>query len=672
LVNEFIIGRNSMRRDFDVLDRNLVTRSAMGNPPQWFDNGDISTDYIPNVTFGGNPSSAPVTSLATVPNHYENPIWTITDNVSKVWGTHNVKAGIYYERARIEHISNVNYRGAFDFSRDVNNPFDTNHSFANALLGSFRTYSEVTSAGYGKFLMSNVEWYVQDNWKVTRRLTLDYGMRFYHMQAMENETKVVATFDPTLFDPAKAPVLYRPGRNAAGARMAMNPLTGETGPAALIGLYVPNTGDQANGTIMGGANGYPASLVTRPAISFGPRFGFAYDVFGSGKTALRGGFGWFHDTGQTNPLRNSMGNPPAAFAPTLYYGSLDGYAQTSGAIGPSNLGILFGEAKLPNTMNFSIGIQQQVRNTVIDVSYVGALSRHLQVAKNINAIPMYARFDAANADPTQPGRPLPDNFFRPYSGYGDLNATYFAGTSNYNALQVSANRRFTRGLQFGAAYTWSKVLGVASGDGGGLSPYFDARERNYGPLSYDRTHVLVINYMYDLPKLGARLGSKPLGWFVDNWQISGITSFISGSPFTPGFSTVDGEDITGSSEGARITVVGDPRLDKSERDFFRNFNTDVFRRTTKGDFGNAGLGLLRGPGINNWDVSITKRMPLFSESRYVQFRTEMFNAWNHTQFSGYYTGARFDASGRQTDPNFGAYSSAHPPRTIQLSLRVIF
>jgi hypothetical protein len=118
--------------------------------------------------------------------------------------------------------------------------------------------------------------------------------------------------------------------------------------------------------------------------------------------------------------------------------------------------------------------------------------------------------------------------------------------------------------------------------------------------------------------------------------------------------------------------VGDPRLDKSERDFFRNFNTDVFRRTTKGDFGNAGLGLLRGPGINNWDVSITKRMPLFSESRYVQFRTEMFNAWNHTQFSGYYTGARFDASGRQTDPNFGAYSSAHPPRTIQLSLRVIF
>jgi hypothetical protein len=308
----------------------------------------------------------------------------------------------------------------------------------------------------------------------------------------------------------------------------------------------------------------------------------------------------------------------------------------------------------------------------VDLSYVGALSRHLQVSRNLNAIPMYARFNSANTDPTRPGSPLPDNFFRPYGGYGDLNATYFAGTSNYNALQVSANRRFARGLQFGLAYTFSKTLGTASGDGGSLSPYFDARERNYGLLSFDRTHALVINYMYDLPKLGERFGSKPLGWFVDNWQISGITSFITGSPFTPGFSTVDGQDITGSSEGARINVVSDPYLDKSERDFFRNFDTSVFRRPALGEFGNAGLGLLRGPGINNWDISITKRVPLFSEGRYIQFRTEMFNAWNHTQFSGYSTTARFNASGQQTDPNFGAYTSAYAARTIQLSLRVAF
>jgi hypothetical protein len=272
---------------------------------------------------------------------------------------------------------------------------------------------------------------------------------------------------------------------------------------------------------------------------------------------------------------------------------------------------------------------------------------------------MYGRFDSSNGDSTQPGRALPDNFFRPYSGYGDLNAALWAGNSNYNALQMSANRRFKRGLQFGAAFTWSKTLGYASADGDSVSPYFSARSRNYGPLSFDRPFMLVLNYMYDLPKVGSRMGFSPAKWVLDNWQISGITSFVSGSPFTPGLSTVDGADLTGSTEGARITV-------------FRNFNTEAFARTPALSFGNAGIGILHGPGMNNWDIAISKRFPLFSEGRYFQFRTELFNAWNHTQFSGYYTSARFDASGKQTDPNFGAYSAARPPRTIQLSLRVNF
>jgi hypothetical protein len=178
--------------------------------------------------------------------------------------------------------------------------------------------------------------------------------------------------------------------------------------------------------------------------------------------------------------------------------------------------------------------------------------------------------------------------------------------------------------------------------------------------------------MYDLPKVGARLGWKPAGWVLDNWQISGITSFTSGSPFTPGFSTVDGQDITGSTDGARIRVVGDADLPGSDRNFFRNFNTAAFARPGLRDFGNAGVGILRGPGVNNWDLNISKRVPLYSEKRYIQFRTELFNAWNHTQFSDLYTSARFDATGRQVDPNFGAFSGARSPRIIQFSLKLIF
>jgi hypothetical protein len=168
------------------------------------------------------------------------------------------------------------------------------------------------------------------------------------------------------------------------------------------------------------------------------------------------------------------------------------------------------------------------------------------------------------------------------------------------------------------------------------------------------------------------LGSRPAGWVLDNWQLSGITSFITGAPFTPGYSTVDGADLTGSGEGARINVVGAASLPKSEKTFFRNFNTEAFARPAARTFGDAGVGILRGPGLNNWDINITKRIPLFSEARFVQFRTELFNAFNHTQFTSLFTSARFDAQGRQVDPNFGAYSAAGSPRIIQLSLKVVF
>jgi hypothetical protein len=113
-------------------------------------------------------------------------------------------------------------------------------------------------------------------------------------------------------------------------------------------------------------------------------------------------------------------------------------------------------------------------------------------------------------------------------------------------------------------------------------------------------------------------------------------------------------------------------LSKGDKTFYRNFDTSVFRRPAKGDFGNVGVGVLRGPGVNNWDISVSKRFPFKSEQRFLQFRTEMFNAWNHTQFSSLYTTARFDPVGNQIDPNFGAFSAARSARVVQLSLKLRF
>ena len=216
-------------------------------------------------------------------------------------------------------------------------------------------------------------------------------------------------------------------------------------------------------------------------------------------------FGMFKDRSSTGYLYNATGNPPVTYTPILYYGNLETFSQSAGALGPSNLSSsAYGYKALPTTMNFSLALQRQIGTTTVDASYVGSLGRHLAQGININAIPMYARFDPKNQDPTQTASPLPDNFLRPYRGYGNINSRENIGSSNYHSLQITANRRFTRGLQMGAAFTWSKVLSVSDGDGGGLSPYFPARSRNYGPTGYDQPHALVFNYIYDLPKIGTR------------------------------------------------------------------------------------------------------------------------------------------------------------------------
>jgi len=682
LVNEFIFGKSRNNLYFDPVDKQAVDRSKMGNPPQWYkDTASSATylpaasaNYIPNVSFGGQPANTVNSGLGNVPYQNWNDIYSFVDNLSKVWRTHNFKAGIYIERTGKFQVGGGNYRGAFSFSRDTNNPFDSNHSYANALLGYFQSYSEATQRIDGDWWFWNVEWFIQDNWRVSRRLTLDLGLRFYHLPPMEDLNRTISTWDPKYYDPAKAPALYVPAIDpTTKKRVAQDPISKAYAPVPLIGMFVPGSGNYANGAVVGGKDGYPPGLFTTSWLYLGPRLGFAYDLFGTGRTALRGGFGMFRDRPQGNPTFYANGQPPLAYTPTLYYGHLDTYATGGGAVGPSSLITLLGDNKLPTTMNYSFGIQHQVWNTTVDVSYVGSLSRHLIIRRNLNPIPMYARFDLPkNEDPTQPGKPLPDNFLRPIKGYGDINLQEFTATSNYNSLQIAANRRYTHGFRFGVAYTFSKSLGVVGDDYSAVSPYFSPRKRNYGPLNWDRPHVFVVNYIWDLPKVGGRVGVKPLGWVLDNWQLSGITTFMTGAPFTPGFSTTDGQDITGSSEGARITVVGDPRLSKSEKTFYRTFNTDVFRRTPQRDFGNSGLNYLYGPGVNNWDLAISKRVPLRSEQRFIQFRTELFNAWNHTQFSGLDSTFRFDPQGVNQNPNVGSYTSARDPRIMQFSLKVFF
>ncbi len=688
-VNEFIFGLSKNKLYFYPTDSSLIDRAKVGNPGQWY--SDTATgvsyldqsSYMPNITFGGNHANPAVATFGNIPYENYNTVMSFVDNLSKVIGSHSLKAGVYIEHTEKYQVGGTNPRGAFNFSPTTTNPFDSGDGFSNALLGNFQTYSEATQRVNGDWIFNNLEFYVQDNWRVSKRLTLDIGMRFYHLPPQTDTNQTIAGFSPDLYSRANAPMLYMPTIDASGKRVAVDPRTGTLYPNPLIGAFIPGTGSVSNGAAIGGKDGYPGGLYTTGAMFYGPRIGFAWDVFGNGRTAIRGGAGMFQDRLQGNPTMNTNGNPPVAFSPTLYYGNLDTYAASGGAIGPSNINNLLGYNSPATTVNWSFGIQHQLKDYAFEASYVGSAAYHLIAGKDLNPIPTGAHFNTAFQDPSQPGKPLADNFLRPYYGWGSITTLSNAYNSNYHSLQVSAQRRFTAGLQLGVAYTFSKALDVADGDTSTVSPYFAPRFRNYGRAGFDRPQQFVANYVYSLPKLGTKMNILPAKWVLDGWEVSGVTSFISGAPFNPGLGWTNTQDVTGSAEGARVNIVGPCQADGTHT-FFKWFNTGMASapsigswgnpNVTMANFGNMGGGnQCTGPGINNWDLSVTKRFPFFREGKFVQFRTEMFNAFNHTQYSGVNTGASFNAAtGVQTSPTYGQISGSRAGRIIALSLRISF
>jgi hypothetical protein len=254
--------------------------------------------------------------------------------------------------------------------------------------------------------------------------------------------------------------------------------------------------------------------------------------------------------------------------------------------------------------------------------------------------------------------------------------------SDYNALQVQAHRRFAQGLQFGAAYTLARSKDYTSNNDSGqtgtnmqIALYQDPDTWNYGYSDFDVRHMLVINYTYDIPKASARWNNVFTRAILDNWQISGLTTFASGVPagMPPGvgFSTVDGTDINGGGDATRIVVSGNPNLPRGERTPTRWFDTTVLSRPSRGNPGNSPKDIVRGPGINNSDVTLFKNIPLGGPRR-LQLRWEMYNVFNHTQFSGLDTTARFDAAGNQVNARFGQVTSTRAPRIMQVAVRFVF
>jgi hypothetical protein len=536
----------------------------------------------------------------------------------------------------------------------------------------FNTYSEASGKPYLETRNHLIEIFVQDNWRATSRLTLDLGLRMYWMPPIYEINDRLAGFDPRRFNAAQQARLIQPGMDQ-GRRVGVHPVTGEIYPAPLIGAIAPGVGDPNNGMVTPSLDSsIPRSLTNGPGLLFGPRFGFAYDPFGKGNTSIRGGFGVFYNRPNFgNWTRPYAAQPPLLSTPVVNFGQMSSLLSNTGLLFPSNVLALDPNVDMPQVMNYSLSVQHNIGfGTVVDVAYSASLARHLMWLRPLNAIPFGANFSRTNEDPTLPGRPLPPAFLRPTIGYNNINMRELASSSNYHSMQVSLNRRFQKGLQLGLAWTWSKALDFNDDDNNVISTLVPLRVWNYGLAAFDRTHVVKLNWLWEVP--GGNWSNPAARALFKGWELSGIASFISGQPLGLGYTTTVPIDITGSpTDGARIAITGNPILPKSERTFERNFRIDVFQLPAVGTYGNAAKTQIRGPGVNNWDIAIFKNFPIREQTR-IQFRCELFNAFNHTQFTGLDTTARFDPQGNQVNSRLGQFTAAAAGRIIQFALRFYY
>jgi hypothetical protein len=673
----------------------------------------VQIDAPPQFIFnGGRIANGPNIGSNNAPFYNFNTTRDWSVSLSKIKGAHNLKFGWFWQNSFKPQSSFANNNGQYNFVDNAANPFDTGFGFANAATGVYNTFNQASDYVIGKYRYNNIEWYAQDNWKVTSRLTFDYGMRFYYIQPQFDEDGQTGNFLPERFSASNTPLLYRPvciganpcsgnNRRAVDPRLLVAgfvPSAANTLASVFIGRLVPNTGSITNGVLQAGKDGLPQGTYRNRGVHYAPRFGFAYDVMGDQSLVVRGGAGVFYDRPQGNTVFDLVQNPPTTIAPTLFFGRMQELGTGQVLLAPPNLVAFDLEGKVPTSYAYNLGIQYKLPfDSVLDVSYVGTSGQHLLQRRNINAPAYGAAFLARNQDPTLaasavPGATaLPVDFLRPYQGFGNIQFIEPSASSNYHSLQMSLNRRYTKGLLLGVNYTWSKALGTQTNDLPGVAGFgaphnLDNRRANYGVLDFDRPHNFNINFVWDLPKA---TGNSGLGYALNGWQLSGIYRYQTGGPFNV-FANITGLSsygLTGTQqvEGARIVLLKNPGSGNSD-DPLRMFDTSAFAASSVGSMGfESGRNFMRVGPINSWDLALSKEFRVKERVRF-EVRLDAFNAFNHTQLDGVNSTANFgspgsttitnlpfDASGALTNINgFGTISSVRPPRNLQLSARFQF
>jgi hypothetical protein len=610
--------------------------------PQLFDGGGRYEESIPNTnvngfaTFSGASASllSPTTDIA------------FSDNLSLTLGSHNFKTGAMYIRNRKDQNGRSLYTGNVTFNPS-GNPNSTGNAAADALLGNFNTYQEFAIDPIGFFRFSQIEAFVNDSWRVNRKLSLELGVRYAYSSPTYTQANNMVNFDPELYDPAQAVTLNLNGTinsSRGGNRYNGLIIAGSGVPQDELGR-VPNGRDPL---VLAVPTGAPRGLYDAQHV-FMPRVGFAYSPTGDSKMAIRGGFGVFYDKPEGNIIFSSVNIPPFTDSAQFQNGNLGSIrSAAAAAVAPfSDIFTLDPNLALPYTMSYSVSVQRELPWGIFgDIAYVGNQSRHLLRQPDINQAPFEALRNNA-ALPT--AQRAATNALRPFKGYSAIRMRISDSNSNYNALQMYAKK--SKGdLTMSVSYTWSKALGDASGNGDNPEDPFN-RAYNYGPLNFDRRHIFVTTYTYRLPFF--RRSDGLLKNTLGGWELSGITRLQTGPLLTPsGNSSIGGRraDATG------LEVDGPKTLTEW-------FNKAAFVNPPNDRRGTAGVGVIEGPGRHLWDISLRKRFAL-TERVGLQFQGDFFNAWNMVNLNNPDTGVN--------NAGYGTINGAAPGRNIQLALRLTF
>ncbi len=707
--------------DANVIDPKFYSFERLSEAqPQWFADG--RSYILPNFTWGNRIANPPpnmrdygccITSSRTR---------EITASLTKVVARHTFKAGYYLQHSIKPQTAGVGgtgpYNGAVNFGNSTNNPEDSTFGFSNAALGIFTTYQQASRFLEGHYVYFNHEFYLQDNWKVNPRLTLDYGMRFIHQTPQYDTNGFASNFLESHWDPSRVPALYRPVcvnvQPCAGLNVrAQDPMTGNVlgpGSGAAVGQIVPNSGDLTNGVFLAGTGPVAKTNHVWPAMVYAPRIGYAYDFTGNQRVIARGSFGLFYTRPEGNSIFGQINNPPASTGVTMSNGRLQDLGSNLGSSAPPNMTIFQYESGIPASVQWNTGVQIALPWTsVLDVSYVGQHSYNQLSNADINAPDFGAAYLPANQNPTVnpsavPGASaLPVNFYRPFQGFGSITRNMAIGYNDYHSMQTSLSRRFINGISATINYTLGRekaIVGTARlqrSATGDIVLRDDQKRANYHLASTDRTHVLRGYFVWDPPDYsGTGALKRAVGLVINDWQLSGVVSASSGVPYSANFSYQGGigaVNLTGTPNyNARIVINGDPGSGCSG-DPTRQLNTAVFAGPAPGSDGlESGQNYLRGCVQHSIDVALSRNIR-FGAGRAIQLRVEMFNAFNAVAYTGRNATMNiaglatastpinlpYDASGNLIPANalprsagFGVATASQPPRSVQAQIRVQF